>query len=96
VRQRLSRRGWSGIACASPDRGREAIMQTKWVLEIYDSRRKISLISMHEFDDFPSLKTKILENRDCKYRIEPPDHATPNEFQCLLDLRGKGFKLERK
>ena len=28
--------------------------------------------------------------------IDPPDHATSNEFQCLLDLRGKGFKLERK
>jgi hypothetical protein len=84
------------IACASPDRGREAIMQTKWVLEIYGSGRKTSLISKHEFDDFPSLTTKIMENRDCKYRIEPPDHAASNEFQCLLDLRDKGFKLERK
>src|SRR5437879_5171042 len=72
------------MACASPDRGREAIMQTKWVLEIYGSGRKTSLISKHEFDDFPSLTTKIMEHRDCKYRIEPPDHATSNEFQCLM------------
>jgi hypothetical protein len=54
------------------------------------------LISMHEFDDFPSLRTKIIENHDFKYRIEPPDHATSDEFLCLLDLRDKGFKLERK
>lgn len=68
-------------------------MQTKWVLEIHDSRR---LISMHEFDDFPSLRTKIVENSACKFLIDPPDHATSNEFQCLLDLRGEGFRLERK
>ena len=71
-------------------------MQTKWVLETYGSGRKTPLISKHEFDDFPSLTTKIMENRDCKYRIEPPDHATSHEFQCLLDLRDKGFELERK
>ena len=71
-------------------------MQTKWTLEIYDSRRKTSLISMHEFDDFPSLRTKIVENRACKFLIDPPDHATSNEFQCLLDLRCQGFKVERK
>ena len=55
-------------------------MQTKWVLEIYRSGRKTSLISTHEFDDFPSLTTKIMEHRDRKYRIEPPNHATSNEF----------------
>ena len=71
-------------------------MQTKWTLEIYDSRRKTSLISMHEFDDFPSLRTKIVENRAFKFLIDPPDHATSNEFQCLLDLRCQGFKVERK
>jgi hypothetical protein len=71
-------------------------MQTKWVLEIYDRRRRTCLISMHEFEDFSSLKMTILKNRACKFLIDPPDHATSNEFQCLLDLRGKGFKLERK
>ena len=39
-------------------------METKWVLEIYDnSRRKNTLTSAHEFNDFPSLRTKIVENR---------------------------------
>jgi hypothetical protein len=71
-------------------------MQTKWVLEIYDGRRKTSLISMHEFDDFPSLRTKIIDNSACKFLIDPPEHATSNEFQSLLDLRGEGFELERK
>jgi hypothetical protein len=61
-----------------------------------DSRRKNSLISTHEFDDFPSLRTKILENPACRFLIDPPDNATSNEFQCLLDLRGQGFKVERK
>ncbi len=84
------------MAIASPDRSREAITQTKWMLEIYDSRRKTCLISMHEFEDFSSLKMTIMKNRACKFLIDPPDHATSNEFQCLLDLRGKGFKLERK
>jgi len=71
-------------------------MQTKWMLEIYGGRRRTSLVSMHEFDDFPSLRTKIVENRACRLLIDPPDHATSNEFQCLLDLRGQGFKVERK
>ena len=71
-------------------------MQTKWVLEIHDSTRKTCLLSTHEFDDFSSLRTKIVENSACKFLIDPPDHATSNEFQCLLDLRGEGFKLERK
>jgi len=92
----MVRQGWSGMTCSNPDRGREAIMQTKWMLEIYGGRRRTSLVSMHEFDDFPSLRTKIVENRACRLLIDPPDHATSNEFQCLLDLRGQGFKVERK
>jgi hypothetical protein len=71
-------------------------MSTKWVLEIYDSRRKACLISTHEFDDFASLNTKIVENPACKFLIDPSDHATPNEFQCLLDLRCQGFEVARK
>jgi hypothetical protein len=71
-------------------------MPTKWVLEIYDGRRKASLISACEFDDFAALRMKIVENRTCKFLIDPSDHATPNEFQCLLDLRCQGFKVERK
>ena len=71
-------------------------MRTKWALEIYDSRRKNSLISMQEFDDFSTLRTKIVENPACRLLIDPPDHATSKEFECLLDLRGQGFQVERK
>jgi len=71
-------------------------MSVKWALEIYDSRRKAALISTHEFDDFASLRTAIVENPACKFLIDPSDHATPNEFQCLLDLRSQGFEVERK
>ena len=71
-------------------------MSTKWVLEIYDSRRKAFLISTHEFDDFASLRMTIVENPACKFLIDPSDHATPDEFQCLLDLRSQGFEVERK
>ena len=49
-------------------------MPTKWVLETCDSRRKASLISTHEFDDFTSLRTKIVENRPCRLLIDSPDH----------------------
>ena len=84
------------MAYRKPGSQQEAIMQTKWVLEIYDSRRKTCLISMHEFEDFSSLRMTIIKKRACKFLIGPPDHATSNEFKCLLDLRGKGFKLERK
>ena len=72
-------------------------MQTKWVLEIYeDSRRKHTLISIHEFNDFPSLRTKIVENPGRMFLVGPPTNATPNDFQSLLDLWSEGFKVERK
>jgi hypothetical protein len=51
---------------------------------------------MHEFNDFASLRTKIVENRGSTFLVGPPDHATPNDFQSLLDLRSEGFKVERK
>ena len=71
-------------------------MRTKWGMEIRDISRKTSLVSVHEFDDFASLRKKILENGAFKLLIDPPDQATSNEFECLLDLRGQGFNLERK
>ena len=67
-------------------------MSIKWMLEIYDSRRKAALISTHEFDDFASLRTKIVENPACKFLIDPSDHATPNEFQCLPRLALRRFQ----
>jgi hypothetical protein len=87
---------WSGVTCASPDRSGEASAGRKWMLEIYDGSRRNFLISRHEFDDFPSLRVKIVENRPFRFLIHPPDDATSKEFQCLLDLRGLGFEVERK
>jgi hypothetical protein len=72
------------------------VVSAKWVLEIYDSRRRAALISTQEFDDFASLQTTIVENLACRLLIDPSEHATPNEFQCLLDLRGQGFEVERR
>jgi hypothetical protein len=96
VQRRLAP-GWSGTAHVDPSRGREAIVRTNWVLEIYrGGMHQNALIAMHEFGDFPSLKAKIVENRVCRFLIDPPDHATSDEFQCLLDLRGRGFKIQRK
>jgi hypothetical protein len=72
-------------------------VQTRWILEIYDNgRRKRTLISTHEFDDFPSLVTKIIENRARTFVVGPPNKATPDDFQALLDLRSNGFKVEPK
>jgi hypothetical protein len=51
---------------------------------------------MHEFNDFASLRTKIVENRGRTFLVGSPDHATSNDFQSLLDLRSEGFKVERK
>jgi hypothetical protein len=79
-----------------PDRETEAMVRTSWTLEICDNSRRKNLISRHEFNDFPSLRTKIVQNRACRFLIDPPDHATSDEFQCLLELRGQGFKVERK
>ena len=96
VQRRLGQR-WSGTAHVSPGPDGEAIVRTNWLLEIYrGSMRQNSLIAMHEFDDFPSLRAKIVENRACRFLIDPPDHATSDEFQCLLDLRGQDFKVQRK
>jgi hypothetical protein len=95
--QRILGQGWSGTAHVSPGRDGEAIVRTNWALEIYrGSMRQNSLIAIHEFDDFPSLRTKVVENRACRFLIDPPGHATSDEFQCLLDLRGQGFKVQRK
>jgi hypothetical protein len=96
VQRRLAQ-GWSRTAHVSPGPDGEAIVRSNWVLEIYrGGMRRNSLIAMHEFGDFPSLRAKIVENRACRFLIDPPDHATSHEFQCLLDLRGQGFKVQRK
>ena len=72
-------------------------MRTNWVLETYrGGMRQNAPIAMHKFADFPSLRAKIVENRECRFLIDPSDHATSDEFQCLLDLRGQGFKVQRK
>jgi hypothetical protein len=58
-----------------------------------DPWRKGCLMSAHGFDDFASLRTRIVEDRACKFLGCLSDHATPDQFQCLLDLRGQDFKL---
>ena len=73
------------------------IVRSSWALEIYRAGiRQDSLIAMHEFGDFASLRAKIVENHACRFLIDPPDQATSDEFQSLLDLRRQGFKVQRK
>jgi hypothetical protein len=95
--QRRLGQGWSGTTHVSPGTDRGAIVRSSWALEIYRGGMcQNFLIAMHEFDDFASLRAKIVENRACRFLIDPPAQATSREFQCLLDLRGRGFKIRRK
>jgi hypothetical protein len=65
-------------------------------LEIHDETKgRGSILSFFEFDDFPSLRLKIVENRGRAFLVKPPDQADQIELAGLLDLRGQGFNVER-
>lgn len=71
-------------------------MRTKWLLEIHDKTAGTgSLISSHEFDTFPSLRLKMVENRGRAFVVRAPTHASQGDFISLLDLRSQGFKIEQ-
>jgi hypothetical protein len=72
-------------------------MSTKWRLEIHDETkgRRGSILGFFEFDDFPSLRLKIVENRGRAFLVRTPDHANQVELAGLLDLRSQGFNVER-
>jgi hypothetical protein len=71
-------------------------MSLKWRLEIHDETKgRGSILSFFEFDDFPSLRLKIVENRGRAFLVRPPDQANQTELASLLDLRGQGFNVER-
>ena len=71
-------------------------MRTKWLLEIHDETAGTgSLISSHEFDDFPSLRSKMVENRGRAFLVRAPSNATQGDSLSLLDLRDQGFRIER-
>ena len=71
-------------------------MSSKWKLQIIDqTRRPEELLASVEFDDFPSLRLKIVEHRGMTYRVRLPDHASQIEMAGLLDLRSQGFKVEQ-
>jgi hypothetical protein len=71
-------------------------MRTKWRLEIHDETKgRGSILSLFEFDDFPSLRLKIVENRGRTFRVQAPVQANQIEIAGLLDLRSQGFKIER-
>jgi hypothetical protein len=70
------------------------IMSSRWRLEVHDETKgRGSILSFFEFDDFPSLRSKIVENRARAFLVRVPDHANQSELAGLLDLRGQGFKL---
>jgi hypothetical protein len=71
-------------------------MSWKWRLEIHDETKESgSILSFLEFDDFPSLRLKIVENRGRTFLVRPPDHANQLELAGLVDLRGQGFNIKR-
>jgi hypothetical protein len=71
-------------------------MSLKWRLEIHDETKgRGSILSFFEFDDFPSLRLKIVENRGRAFLVRSPDQANQTELASLLDLRGQGFNVER-
>jgi hypothetical protein len=71
-------------------------MSTKWSLEVHDEPKgRGSILSFFEFDDFPTLRLKIVENRGRAFVVRLPDHARQTDLAGLLDLRSQGFKVER-
>jgi hypothetical protein len=71
-------------------------MSSKWRLEIHDETKGTgSILSFFEFDDFPSLRLKIVDNRGRKFLVRLPDHASQTNLDGLLDLRRQGFNVER-
>jgi hypothetical protein len=71
-------------------------MASKWRLEIHDETKGSgSILSFFEFDDFPSLRSKIVENRGRAFLVRPPGGASQSELVGLLDLRSQGFNVER-
>lgn len=71
-------------------------MPSKWRLEIHDETKGTgSILSFFEFDDFPSLRLTIVENRGRASLVRPPSQASQTELTGLLDLRSQGFNVER-
>jgi hypothetical protein len=70
-------------------------MSSRWRLEIHDEKGSGSILSFFEFDDFPSLRLKIVENRGRAFLVRTPDHANQVELAGLLDLRAQGFNVQR-
>jgi hypothetical protein len=68
--------------------------QKKWVLEIYRRDGSInSLVSTRDFDDLPSVRTAIVQNRDMAFIVREPPHAVTQDRATLLDLRAQGFNI---
>lgn len=71
-------------------------MASKWTLQIHNEKEDWgSIIAIHEFDDFPSLRSKMVENRGRAFLARPSDRATAIETAGLLDLRGQGLNIKQ-
>jgi hypothetical protein len=73
------------------------MMSSKWRLEVHDETkgRRGSILGFFEFDDFPSLRLKVVENRGRTFRVRAPYRANQVDLTGLLDLHLQGFKVER-
>jgi hypothetical protein len=71
-------------------------MSSKWKLEIHDETKgRGSILGFFEFDDFPSLRLKMVEDRGRTFLVRPPDQANQTALEGLLELRRQGFNVER-
>jgi hypothetical protein len=71
-------------------------MASKWTLQIHDEKNEWnSIIAIYEFDNFPSLRLKMVQNRGRTFLVRPPDCATAIETAGLLDLRSQGFNIKQ-
>lgn len=71
-------------------------MVSRWRLKIRTvAGQHGSVVSAHEFDDFPSLRVKMVEHHGLAFLVSPPDWASQTDLEALLDLRSQGFLVER-
>jgi hypothetical protein len=67
-------------------------MSLKWRLEIHDeTKERGSILSHFEFDDFPTLRLKIVENRGRAFLVRPPDHASQQNLPASSIFEVKGL-----
>jgi hypothetical protein len=67
-------------------------MSTKWRLEIHDETKgRASILSFFEFDDFPSLRLKIVETAEERSVCGRPIRLIKSNSSASLICEVRGF-----